>query len=131
MIALVGGPHETQKNAATAERASVPVLQTPTTEGVRRGILYVDACDVVVTGDTSGLHMGVALGKWVVAYFCVTCASEIDLYDRGVLVTSGLDCSPCWRPDCPDPKCIREIDLDALVEGVLAGRDAVAASRAE
>jgi heptosyltransferase-2 len=129
-MALVGGPHETEKNAAIAERASAPLLQTPTTEGVRRGILYVDACDVVVTGDTSGLHMGVALGKWVVAYFCVTCAQEIDLYDRGVLVKSGLDCSPCWRPECADPKCVREIDLDSLVEGVVAGRDA-AASRAE
>ena len=129
-IALLGGAHETGKNGEIAQRATAPVLETPTTEGVRRGILYVDACDIIVTADTSGLHMGVALGKWAVAYFCVTCASEIDLYDRGVIVKSGLECSPCWRPDCPDPRCTDEIDLDALVRGVLAGKEFVAGGRA-
>lgn len=116
-IALLGGPHETEKNVAIAARSEVPVIETPTTEGLRRGLLYVDACDMVLTGDTSALHMAVALGKWVVAYFGVTCAAEIDLYGRGVKVTSDLPCSPCWRPSCPDPRCMDELDLDALVRG--------------
>lgn len=118
---LLGGPDETEKNASIASRSRVPLVRTPTTEGVRRGLLYVDACDVVVSGDTSGLHMAVGLGKWTVGYFTATCAAEIDLYDRGAIVASGLPCSPCWRPACPDPKCITELDLDAVVEGVLEG----------
>ena len=139
-LALLGGRHETDKNAQIASRSPVPLVQTPTTEGVRRGLLYVDACDIVVSGDTSGLHMAVALGKWAVAYFTVTCAAEIDLYDRGVIVASDLPCSPCWRPACPagtsgsaraglvrpDPKCIAELDLGALVEGVRKGAAEVA-----
>jgi hypothetical protein len=71
--------------------------------------------------------MAVALGKWAVAYFTLTCAAEIDLYDRGAVVASDLPCSPCWRPACPldasraYPECIAELDLDALVEGVRKG----------
>ncbi len=120
-FALLGGPHETEKNAAIAKQSSVPVAETPTTEGVRSGLVHLGACDVIVTGDTSGLHMGVGLGKWVVAYFGVTCAQEIDLYDRGVKVVSAEPCSPCWRPTCQDPKCIRDVDLDAIVAGVVKG----------
>ena len=123
VFALLGGPHETEKNARIAEALSFGVAQTPTTEGPRSGMLHLDACDVIVTGDTSGLHMGVGLGKWVVAYFGVTCAQEIDLYDRGVKVVSAEPCSPCWRPTCPDPKCINDVDLDAIVAGVVKGLD--------
>jgi heptosyltransferase-2 len=120
-FALLGGPHETEKNAEIAKRSSAQVFKTPTTEGVRSGLVHLNACDVVVSGDTSGLHMGVGLGKWVVSYFGVTCAQEIDLYDFGVKVVSAEPCSPCWRPTCPDPKCIRGVDLDAIVEGVVQG----------
>jgi len=120
-ILLLGGPHETEKNAEIARATRGRALETPTSEGPRRGLLYVDACDVVVTGDTSGLHMAIALGKWVVAHFGVTCAVEIDLYDRGVAIASPLDCSPCWRQSCPRPRCVEELDLELLVEGVLRG----------
>jgi heptosyltransferase-2 len=118
---LLGGPHETEKNAAIAKGASVPVALSPTTEGVRSGLVHLDACDVIVTGDTSGLHMGVGLGKWVVSFFGVTCAQEIDVYDRGVKIVCADPCSPCWQPTCPDPKCIRDIDLDIIVAGVVEG----------
>ncbi len=120
-FALLGGPHETGKNAEIAARSGVPVVRTPTTEGVRRGLVHLNACDIIVTGDTSGLHMGVGLGKWVVAYFGVTCAQEIDLYDFGVKIVSAEPCSPCWRPACPDPKCIQNADMDAIVRGVVEG----------
>jgi heptosyltransferase-2 len=120
-VALLGGPHEAGKNAAIAEGSAAPVALTPTTEGVRSGLVHLNACDVIVSGDTSGLHMGVGLGKWVVSYFGVTCEQEIDLYDRGVKVVSAEPCSPCWRPTCPDPKCIRGVDLGAIVRGVVEG----------
>lgn len=131
-FALLGGRHETDKNALIASRCPVPLVQTPTTEGVRCGLLYVDACDIVVSGDTSGLHMAVGLGKWAVGYFTITCAAEIDVYDRGGIVASDLPCSPCWRPACPldasgpYPRCIAELDLGALVEGVRKGAAEVA-----
>jgi len=126
-ILLLGGASETERNAEIARMAGVPVVRTPTTEGLRRGILYIAACDAVVTGDTAAMHIAIALRKWVVAHFGLSCASEIDLYDRGVKIASSLECSPCWRKVCkwPTVRCIDGIDLDGVVEAVRRGESAL------
>jgi ADP-heptose:LPS heptosyltransferase len=120
-ILLLGGPAEAERNARIASRAGDGVVQTPTDEGLRRGILYIDACDVVVSPDSGAMHIAIALRKWVVGWFNISCAQEIDLFDRGIKVTTPLACSPCWRRECPDPICRPIADLDAIVAGVIAG----------
>jgi len=127
VILLLGGPGESVRNKAIADRCGESVVQTPTREGLRRGILYIDACDVVVSPDSGALHIAIALGKWTVGWFNISCAQEIDLFDRGVKVTTPLDCSPCWRRECPDPICKSMVDWDAIVEGVGRGLPAAEA----
>lgn len=121
VVLLLGGPAEHDRNEAIARRCHERVVKTPTREGLRTGIQYVDACDVVVSPDTGALHIAIARRKWTVGWFNVSCAQEIDLFDRGVKVTTPLECSPCWRRDCPDPICRPMADLEAIVEGVVQG----------
>ena len=73
--------------------------------------------DVVVTGDSFGMHLAIALKKYVIVWFGVSCWTEIDLYDRGVkLFQENLACSPCWKKECPyDLECVKIIDLDRIV----------------
>ena len=115
-LALVGGPEDTGRNAEIARIAGEAVINTPTTEGLRRGLCYENICDVVVTGDSFGMHAAIGLKKFVVAWFGVTCPAEIDLYDNGVkIVPAVLECSPCWKRQCPyDLECVRAVDLDAI-----------------
>ncbi|MCX5754286.1 MAG: lipopolysaccharide heptosyltransferase family protein [Candidatus Krumholzibacteria bacterium] len=119
-LVLVGGPEDTERNAEIARIAGGAVVNTPTTEGLRRGLCYENICDVIVTGDSFGMHAAIGLKKFVIAWFGVTCPDEIDLYDRGVkIVPAGLDCSPCWKRQCPyDLECIRAVDLDAIRDHV-------------
>jgi len=122
VILLLGGPGEHDRNSAIARRSGDDlVIETPTNEGLRRGILYIQACDVVASPDTGALHIAIALGKWTVGWFNISCAQEIDMFDRGVKVTTPLPCSPCWRRTCPDPICLPIADLDAMVDGVTRG----------
>ncbi|MCX7805878.1 MAG: lipopolysaccharide heptosyltransferase family protein [Planctomycetota bacterium] len=129
---LLGGRAETERNAriaALARARGADTIETPTTEGLRRGILYLAACDCVVTGDTSALHMAVALKKWCVAWFGLSCAAEVDLFGRGRKVISNLSCSPCWRKSCNFlagdlVECVARTDLDAIAAGVVEGRSA-------
>ncbi len=126
-LVLVGGPEDTERNAEIARIAGDAVIGTPTTEGVRRGLCYIDICDAIVTGDSFGMHASIGLGKFVVAWFGVTCPQEIDLYDNGVkIVPAGLECSPCWKRECPyGLECIASVDLDAIaghLERFAAGR---------
>lgn len=125
-ILLLGGPEDTERNAELAGRLGDKVVATPTTEGVRRGLCYIDLCDLVVSGDSFGMHAAIGLRKHLIVWFGLSCPQEVDLYDRGIkLIPEGLACAPCWKRECPyNLECIQMIDLDAIVKGVkdFAGR---------
>ncbi len=118
-ILLLGGREDTERNAAIAalcRAGGVDVIETPTSEGLRRGICYEDCADLVITGDSFGMHLAIALGKHVLAWFGLSCQAEIDLYDRGTkFFDPDLACSPCWKRVCPhNLECISGIDLDGI-----------------
>jgi ADP-heptose:LPS heptosyltransferase len=117
-LVLVGGPEDTERNAEIVRRVGNKVIATPTTEGVRRGICYENICDVVITGDSFGMHVAIGLKKYVIAWFGLSCWSEIDLYDRGIkLVPEGLECAPCWKKQCPyNLECMQMIDTQRIAE---------------
>lgn len=119
-MVLLGGPEDTERNAEIYRQVGNKVINTPTTEGVRRGICYENVCDVVITGDSFGMHIAIALKKYVIAWFGVSCWTEIDLFDRGVkLIPEGLACSPCWKRECPyNLECIQMVDLERIVKEV-------------
>ena len=116
-VVLLGGPEDTERNAELARRLGDKVVSTPTTEGVRRGLCYLDVCDIVVSGDSFGMHAAIGLKKHMIVWFGLTCPQEIDLFDRGIkLIPEGLACAPCWKRECPyNLECIQMIDLDAIV----------------
>lgn len=119
-IVLVGGPEDTGRNAEILRRVGEKVISTPTTEGVRRGLCYENICDVIISGDSFGMHAAVALKKHVLVWFGVSCWTEIDLYERGEkFIPHGLECSPCWKRSCPyNLECIAMINLDGIVAAV-------------
>ncbi len=116
-IALFGGPEDTDRNEQIYSHFKDKIINTPTTEGVRKGACYESIADVVITGDSFGMHLAIALKKFVIAWFGVSCWTEIDLYDRGIkLYPEDLFCSPCWKKVCPyNLECIQMIDLDRII----------------
>jgi len=125
-LVLLGGPEDAERNPRIARLARTdPVVQSPTREGLRVGLQMVAACDVVVTGDSLGMHMAIGLDRPVVAWFGLTCHQEIDLYGRGVHVLADVDCRPCWQRSCDQPvKCFRRVPLGETADQVAAIVDA-------
>ncbi|MCB0349775.1 MAG: glycosyltransferase family 9 protein [Bdellovibrionales bacterium] len=119
-VVLLGGPEDEKRNQKIAY--GLNVISSPTHAGLRDGLVSVQACDVVVTGDSLGMHMAIGLNKWTVAWFGPTCAHEIDLYEHGVSVISRATCSPCWKRSChKSPMCYDLVDLNQIVDGVKLG----------
>jgi ADP-heptose:LPS heptosyltransferase len=116
-LLLLGGPEDTERNAEIVRQVGDDVLSTPTTEGVRRGLCYINLADVVISGDSFGMHAAIGLKKHVIVWFGVSCSQEIDLFGRGLkLVPTGLECSPCWKKSCPfGLECIDAIDLEKII----------------
>ncbi len=114
-ILLLGGIEDTERNSALAGEFENIVINTPTTEGLRSGMGYVDLCDIVCTGDSLGMHMAIGLEKKVIAWYNVTCAQEIEFYGRGIKLESGVDCSPCWKKICDNGLICYEEDISGSV----------------
>ena len=121
-ILLLGGSEDTERNLKIYESLSKKnqknIIYTPTNTGIRNGACFMSICDVVITGDSFGMHLAIALKKYVIAWFGLSCWSEIDLFNRGEkLIPEGLECAPCWKKKCPyDLECIKMIDLKKITE---------------
>ncbi len=114
-VLLLGGKAETEVNHEIAMAVNDSrVIETPTSEGIRRGLHYIAACDAFLTGDTFGAHAAIALKIPSVVIFTLSCDVEIDMYDRGVKPAPDVPCRPCWKPFCEDPYCLDEINLDDI-----------------
>jgi len=112
---LLGGREDAERNREIKKQVGEVVSETPTDEGLRRGILYENCCGLVVTGDSLGMHIAIGLKKYVIAWFGLSCGSEIELYGRGEKILSRLSCSPCWKKTCADPQCLERLNLDEMV----------------
>ncbi len=117
-IALFGGREDIERNAEITEYFNGKIINTPADKGIRQGACYMDIADVIISGDSFGMHMSIALKKFVIAWFGMSCWTEIDLYDRGIkLFPEGLECAPCWKKVCPkNLECIQMIDLKRIEE---------------
>jgi heptosyltransferase-2 len=118
---LLGGREDTERNRRIMELTGGIAIPTPTTLGLREGILLENLADLIVSGDSLGMHIGIGLKKHVVAWFGLSCAAEIDLYDRGVKIIRDLPCAPCWKKVCDmpyGPICVTEFKPEWIVEAV-------------
>lgn len=119
-VVLLGGPEDTERNQQIASGLQVKLSSTD--KGLRDGMISVEACDIVISGDSLGMHMAIGLEKYVIAWFGPTCAQEIELYGRGEKVLSAAKCSPCWRRYCHKPMmCYHLVDFDHIINAVQRG----------
>ncbi len=119
-ILLLGGPEDTERNREIYSHFEGKIVNTPTNMGLRRGACFENIPDLIITGDSFGMHLGIALKKYIIVWFGLSCWTEIDLYDRGVkLFQENLFCSPCWKKVCPyNLECIKMIDLNKIIDEV-------------
>ena len=82
---------------------------------------WIASCRVIVTNDSLGLHIALALGKPVVALFGPTIATEV-AGKRLIKIVPPLDwdCIPCMESLCPkaDP-CIAHISVESVHKAII------------
>lgn len=113
-VVLLGGDDEREKNEAIA-RASRAAAIVPGTLPVRVFAALLGRLDAVVTGDTLGLHLALAMERPVVALFGSTTPREIELYGLGEKIVPHVECAPCYLRDCPMTiTCMDSIGVDEV-----------------
>ncbi len=113
---LLGGQDEIERNQEIQKNSRVPMINTGSHD-ILTFAAMVSYCDLVISGDTTAMHIAIAVKTPVIAYFASTCATEIELYGRGQKIISDISCAPCYLKDCPiDERCMDEMNMDAIFQ---------------
>jgi heptosyltransferase-2 len=85
---------------------------------------WLNSCKMIVTNDSLGLHLGIALKKKVIGLFGPTKPGEVYFYGRGKAVTpsSSLTCVPCLDDEgkCSTGKdCMKRIQPETVYKEIL------------
>jgi len=120
-VLLFGSHSEIELNKAI--RSGRPnVIDTTGSTSIAQFASLINICDVVVTGDTAGMHLAIALKRPVVALFGPTPAQEINVYDRGVKLVGKVDCLNCYDqfPCDRSPTCMETITAEEVFDSILS-----------
>ena len=82
---------------------------------------WINSCRLLLTNDSLGLHIALALKKKVVALFGPTAYREVYLYGRGtvMLPVGDYKCLPCLSPKCSnDLFCMENISIEQVFNAI-------------
>ena len=76
---------------------------------------WIASGETIISNDSLGMHLGIALGKKIIGLFGPTSSSEVYFYGKGIALkpNHNLQCIPCMNPKCNlyDSSCMNLIDL--------------------
>jgi len=91
-----------------------------TNNTISQFISLVNKIPAVISADTFGMHVAIALGKNVISLHGPQPEQEIYLYNKGAKVHLNIDCQPCFAPkidNCINSQrlqCMREMNIESV-----------------
>jgi ADP-heptose:LPS heptosyltransferase len=111
-VVLTGSPGDAALAEFIVTQCPIPVINLAgrTTLGELARVLKGAA--FAVTTDTGPMHLAAALGTRVVALFGPTAPWRTGPFGQGhEIIRLELECSPCFRRECPEPRCLTELPV--------------------
>jgi len=117
---LLGGEREREFNQAIAERCKHPrLIDSGCDNAMGEFIALIERCDALVSSDSLGMHIAIALKRPVVALFGPTAAQEVDVFGRGRKIVTDFPCAPCYLRVCPYPvSCMQALTPATVFEAL-------------
>lgn len=117
---LVSGPGQESISRETSSLSGGSAVVLPVLP-IRHAAAAIAACDALIANDGGIMHTGIAMGLPTVGIFGPT---EVDMWFpySGMgpfeVIASGADCSPCHLHECSDMKCLDDISVDQVADGL-------------
>lgn len=82
---------------------------------------WINSCKMIITNDSLGMHLAIALKKKIIAFFGPSSSKEIYLYKRGeiLLPDTSYNCIPCLKQECHQAKnCMEFITPEKVAKEI-------------
>lgn len=117
---LVGGRDDVAAADAAARASGGAAVNLCGRTSLRQLAALIAGARMVVTADSTPMHMAAAFGRPLVALFGPTHPCRTGPYRRlGDVLRLGVPCSPCYlrrRSECPyDLRCMNELSVDVVL----------------
>jgi ADP-heptose:LPS heptosyltransferase len=114
-IVLFGGPEEKEFNSRLKTALDAKIIDTGTENSLREFFSLIDIVDVLLTPDSLGMHVGIALDKNVIVYTGPTSYTELDVFGKGEIIHSDIDCLVCYLNFCDKQNnCMDSLEVDQV-----------------
>ncbi len=117
-ILLLTGPSELELGITSQLQEKYPTLITHDVQTLEQFVGVIHMCDIIISPDSLAMHIGIALNKYVVTYFTVTSATEIEIYTGKKVVATHPDYSSYIKELKPRPNITDDISVEEIVQSV-------------
>jgi len=106
--------------ASSLEAQGLRVSWQQGLDNIQQYIEWLASCRVLLTQDSLGLHLALALGRRVVGLFGPSDSSEVFLYGSGeLLLHEGCPHMPCGQPQCTwEQHCMSALRPEDVIDAV-------------
>ena len=119
---MTGSPGDRDRAQAVVDKATRSSIVFAEGTGLREYISILRHADLVITGDSSPMHLAAALDVPYVTLFGPTPVDErAPLDGRGRVLVKPIPCSPCDLPTCSNKifqECMKLIELADVQKAV-------------
>ncbi len=122
---IFGGPADAETGERIAELAGTGCVNLAGKTSLIEAIDLLAHCDDVVTNDSGLMHIAAAVGARITAVYGSTSPDFTPpLADSASVVRTGIECSPCFKRQCPlgHKNCLVELPASDVINVVSPGQ---------
>jgi len=109
-VAVTGSRSDQELIAGIAAQCRAPLLNLAGRTSLAQLAAILRKARIAVTTDTGAMHLAAALGTPVTALFGPTAPWRTGPFGDGhQVVRLNLPCSPCFKRQCPAPRCLNDL----------------------
>ncbi len=126
-VAVTGSAADRELVAGITAQCRAPLLNLAGRTSLAQLAGILRKARLAVTTDTGAMHLAASLGTPVTALFGPTAPWRTGPFGEGhQVVRLGLACSPCFKRQCPNPRCLIDLSpatVEAACEKILSNAE--------
>ena len=118
-LLLLGGPEEVELNQRIHDNMKGDVVDSGCRNSLLEFASLIQGTHILLTSDSLGMHIGVALKKSTFVLVGPTAPWELEVFGLGKVIYSDLHCVSCYRSRCQKTiNCMNSISSKLVVEEI-------------